>query len=390
MAFAELGRRLRLGMVGGGPGSLIGPVHRVAARLDDRWELCAGAFSSNAERSARTGRETFVAPERCYGRWEEMIEREQARPAGSRLDAIAIVTPNHLHAGPAIAALDAGFHVICDKPLAATLADAEAIAAAVERSGRTFVLTHTYTGYPMVRQMRAMARAGTLGRLRVTHVQYAQDWLAKPIEKQGHAQAAWRVDPARSGAGGCVGDIGTHAFHLAAYTTGLQAEAICADLSAFGEGRVLDDNVHMLLRYPGGVRGMLWASQVATGKGNGIRLGLYGEAGGVEWFQEQPNQLRYTAVGEAPVILDRAGPGPVAAAYAPRTAPFHPEGYLEAFAQLYADAAEVIAARERGADAPEAADGLPGIADGVEGMRFVAAAVESSRRQAWLSRKDWG
>ncbi|MCQ8242416.1 Gfo/Idh/MocA family protein [Rhizosaccharibacter radicis] len=389
MPYPFFSRRLRLGMIGGGPGSLIGPVHRIGARLDDRWSLEAGAFSSDAARNAEAGRECFVAPDRCYDDWREMIRAEASRGA-DRLDAISIVTPNHLHAGPAIAALEAGFHVICDKPLAATLAEADAIAAAARASDRLFALTHTYTGYPMVRQARRMVQEGRLGRLRIVQIQYAQDWLSRALEKTDNRQAGWRTDPTRSGAGGCLGDIGTHGFHLAHFVTGLRAEALLADLSAFGEGRVLDDNVHMLLRYPDGVRGMLWATQVAPGKGNGVRIGVYGTEGGVEWFQEQPNQLRWTPTGEAARILERGGADDgTGRGYTTRTAPYHPEGYLEAFAQLYEDAAELIAAREENRAPDPIAALLPGIEAGIDGMEFVAGALASHQAEAWIAREHW-
>lgn len=380
-------RRLRYAMIGGGPGAMIGPIHRIAARLDDRWELVAGALSSDPTRAAEGAADCRIPADRGYADWRTLIAGETAR-SEDRIDAVAIVTPNHLHAGPAIAALDAGFHVICDKPLAASLEDGRAIARAVERSGRAFVLTHTYSGYPMVREMKAMVEAGALGRLRTIQVQYAQDWLTAPLEREDNKQAAWRTDPARSGAGGALGDIGTHAYHLSGFVTGLRAEALCADLSSFGEGRTLDDNAHMLLRYPGGVKGMLWASQVAPGKGNRLQLGLYGSEGGVEWDQEQPNQLRYTSVGSPAVILERGGAGGVGG-YMTRLPAHHPEGYLEAFAQLYSDAADLIAARQAGTAPTGAAAALPGIEDGIEGIRFVAAAVASSRAQAWLARAEW-
>ena len=384
-----LGRRLRFGMIGGGPGSLIGPVHRIAARMDDRWSLEAGAFSSDAGRNAQAGRELFLPPERVHADWRAMIAAEAARDS-DRLDAIAVVTPNHLHADPAIAALDAGFHVLCDKPLAATLEEARAVADAVARSGRLFALTHTYSGYPMVRQARAMVQSGALGRLRVVQVQYAQDWLTRPLEASGHRQASWRTDPARSGAGGALGDIGTHAYHLAGFVSGLQADALLADLSSFGEGRQLDDNVHMLLRYPGGVRGMLWATQVAPGKGNQVRLGLYGSDAGLEWHQKQPNQLRHCRHGAPVEILERGGADGGFGGYATRLPGHHPEGFLEAFAQLYADAAELISAELEGRAPAASATLLPGIEAGVDGMRFVAGAVASGRTQSWLERQQWG
>jgi predicted dehydrogenase len=375
-------RRLRYAMIGGGPGAMIGPIHRFAARLDDRWELVAGALSSDSERAAQGANECRIDPDRSHADWRALLAAEAAR-GENRIDAVAIVTPNHLHAAPAIAALEAGFHVLCDKPLAGTLEDAEAIAAAARKAGRVFVLTHTYSGYPMVREMKAMVAAGALGRLRTIHAQYAQDWLTEASDSK---QAAWRTDPARSGAGGALGDIGTHAYHLASFVTGLRAEALCADLSAYGEGRQLDDNAHILLRYPEGVKGMLWASQVAPGKGNQLRLGVYGSEGGVEWDQEHPNQLRFTRFGTPTQILERGGASAYGG-YTTRLPPSHPEGYLEAFAQLYTDAADLILAHAAGEAAPTA---LPGVEDGIEGLRFITAAVASNRKGAWLARAEWG
>ncbi|SER55080.1 Gfo/Idh/MocA family protein [Sphingobium sp. YR768] len=379
-------RRLRYAMIGGGPGAMIGPIHRIAARLDDRWELVAGALSSDPQRAAQGAADCRIAPDRSYADWQSLIAAEAARDQ-DRIDAIVIVTPNHLHAAPAIAALEAGFHVICDKPMASSLDEAQAMARAAQASGRAFILTHTYAGYPMVRQMRAMVQSGLLGKLRIIQAHYAQDWLATPLEQQDNKQAAWRTDPARSGGGGALGDIGTHAYHLASFVTGLQVEALCADLSAFGEGRRLDDNIHMLLRYPDGVRGMLWATQVAPGKGNQLRLSLFGSAGGVEWDQEFPNQLRYTPIGEPSRMLERGNDLMGIGGYTTRLPGHHPEGYLEAFAQLYSDAAEQILALD--AAAPSSTPALPGIEDGVEGMRFITAALVSNRRRAWLPRSLW-
>lgn len=372
-------RRLRLGMVGGGRGAFIGAVHRMAARLDDRYELVAGALSSDPARARESGADLFLAPDRCYASWQEMARAEAGRD--DRIDVVAVVTPNHMHHGPAKAFLEAGFHVICDKPLTTTVEDAEDLASAVGRTGRVFVLTHNYTGYPMVRQARAMVAAGEVGRVRVVQVEYPQDWLTTRLEADGQKQASWRTDPARSGVAGCVGDIGTHAFNLAEFVTGLRCEALAADLTAFVEGRALDDNAHMLLRFAGGARGMLWASQVAPGNENGLKLRVYGEKGGLEWRQEQPNQLRHAPFGEPPREIARGshGAGPEAA-HATRIPSGHPEGYLEAFAQIYRDAADLIEGR-----APEAGALLPTVHDGVRGVRFIHAAVASARQGAtWV------
>ena len=377
-------RRLRLGMVGGGRGAFIGAVHRIAARLDDRYEFVAGALSSDPERARASGAELFLAPERCYASFAEMARAEAARDDG--IDVVSVVTPNHLHHDAAKAFLEAGIHVICDKPLTTSVEDAEDLAAAVERTGLVFVLTHNYTGYPMIRQARAMVEAGELGSLRVVQVEYPQDWLTTRLEASGQKQADWRTDPARSGIAGCVGDIGTHAFQLAEFVTGLRCTQIAADLTTFVEGRRLDDNAHMMLRYDNGARGMLWASQVAPGNENGLRLRIYGDKGGLEWFQEQPNALRFAPFGEPPRTITRGGAGSDAAAgHATRIPSGHPEGYLEGFAQIYRDAADLIAARMGGPQPDAQAALVPTVRDGVRGVRFIHAAVESSRRGAsWV------
>jgi predicted dehydrogenase len=377
-------RRLRLGMVGGGPGAFIGAVHRIAARMDDRFELVAGALSSDPAKSKAAALELHIAPERAYGSFAEMAAAEAKRP--DRIDAVSIVTPNHVHFGPAKAFLEAGIHVICDKPLTTTVEDALALAEIVKKSGLIFGLTHNYTGYPLVRQAREMIEAGEVGRIRVVQVEYAQDWLTTAVEATGQKQAVWRTDPAQSGPGGSLGDIGTHAYNLACFVTGLRCEQVAADVSIFVPGRRLDDNVQVLLRLEGGARGMLWASQVATGNENNLRLRVYGDKAGLEWGQENPNYLRFTPYGKPPVTISRAGAGATASAkHASRIPAGHPEGYLEAFAQLYADLAEQIAARNEGR-APAAASLLvPGVKEGVEGVQFVAGVLESSKRNsAWV------
>ena len=371
-------RRLMLGMVGGGDGAFIGGVHRMAARLDDRWTLVAGAFSSDTARSQAFGRSLGLADERSYGDWQAMARAEAAR--SDRIDAVAIVTPNHLHHAPAKAFLAAGIAVICDKPLTTTLPDALDLAAVVETSGKPFVLTHNYSGYAMVRQMRSMVTDGLLGALRVVQAEYAQDWLAS--DQSGNKQADWRGDPARAGAGGALGDIATHAYHLATFVTGETAQAISAETSRFVHGRLLDDDVQIRLRWAGGARGQLWASQVAIGVANGLRLRIYGEKAALEWSQEEPDLLHYTRLGEAPRLLRRGGPGLSPAAQAATRIPAgHPEGYLEGFARIYADAADLIA----GGSAPM----LPGISDGVDGVRFIEAAVASAAADGrWVALND--
>ena len=379
-----LGRRLRLGMVGGGRDAFIGAVHRIAARIDDRYELVAGALSSDPDKARASASDLGLAPERAYGSFAEMAAAEAARDDG--IDAVAIVTPNHLHHAAAKAFLEAGIHVICDKPLTSTLEDAESLQALVDSSGLVFGLTHNYTGYPLVRQAREMVAEGALGPIRLVQAEYVQDWLSTPLEETGQKQAEWRTDPARSGPAGCVGDIGTHAFNLARFVTGLELEELAADLQTFVPGRRLDDNAHILLRFAGGARGMLWSSQVAPGNENGLRLRVYGEAGGLAWGQENPNELIHTPLGEAPRRLTRGGPGlGAAAARATRIPPGHPEGYLEGFAQLYLDLAEQIEARLTGRAPDPAALLVPTVADGVEGVRFIARSVESSAEGGvWL------
>ena len=381
---ASTNRRLRLGMVGGGPGGFIGAVHRIAARLDDRFELVAAALSSDPERSRKAALDLHIAPDRAYGSFVEMAAAEAAR--ADRIDAVSIVTPNHLHFAPAKAFLDAGIHVICDKPLTTTVEDAVALAQMVHKSGLIFGLTHNYTGYPTVRQAREMVAAGELGRIRLVQVEYAQDWLTTPLETTGQKQAVWRTDPAQSGPAGSLGDIGTHAYNLACFVSGLRCEQVAADVSIFIPGRRLDDNVQMLMRYEGGVRGMLWASQVAPGNENNLRLRVYGDKAGIEWRQEDPNVLRFGPYGKPPVLITRGGPAATASAkHASRIPSGHPEGYLEAFAQLYTDLAEQIAAREAKRAPAPASLLVPTVEDGVAGVQFIAAVLESSRQNAaWV------
>src|SRR5229473_2735690 len=377
-------RRIRLGMVGGGPGAFIGAVHRIAARMDDHYELVAAALSSDPARSRAAAQDLHIAPERAYGSYTEMARAEAARP--DRVEAVAIVTPNNLHYAMAKTFVEAGFHVICDKPLTTTLEEALDLEKIVKRSNIIFGLTHNYTGYPMVRQARQMIADGELGKIRIVQVEYAQDWLATPLEQTGQKQAAWRTDPAQSGPGGSLGDIGTHAYNLACFVTGLRCDQLAADVSIFVPGRRLDDNVQMLLRFDGGARGMLWASQVATGNENNLRLRVYGEKAGLEWGQENPNYLRFTPYGKPPVTISRAGAGATASAkHASRIPSGHPEGYLEAFAQLYADLAEQIAARNARRAPMPASLLVPKVEDGVDGVRFIAGVLESSRQNsAWV------
>ncbi len=366
-------KRIRLGMVGGGTGAFIGYVHRVAARIDGDYDLVAGALSSRPEVAKESGRNLGFAEDRIYTSYEEMARAEAARPDG--IQAVAIVTPNHMHYGPAKAFLEAGIHVICDKPITSTIEDARKLAEIKPKNGAKFLLTHNYTGYPLIRQAREMIESGALGKIRVIQAEYPQDWLAEATDDD-NKQAAWRTDPARSGAGGAIGDIGTHAYNLLRFVTGLKTDSVSADLTSFVPGRKLDDNVHIMLRFEGGAKGMLWASQVAVGCENGLQLRIYGEKGGLEWRQDNPNYMWFTEFGKPKQLLTRGGAisGNAASTMNVRIPSGHPEGYLEAFATLYSQFAAVI--RGEGA----AYEGLlPTLADGVEGMQFIMASVASSQ-----------
>lgn len=375
--------RIQLGMVGGGNDAFIGGVHRIASRIDDRFELVAGALSSTPEKSRASGKALGLP--RIYDDFSQMAAAEAALDNG--IEAVSIVTPNHMHFAAAKEFLERGIHVICDKPLTATMDEAHAMARAVENSKALFVLTHNYTAYPMIRQAKAMIAAGELGELRVVQAEYPQDWLTESLENEGLKQAEWRTDPARSGVGGSVGDIGTHAHNLACFVTGLTVEKLAADLQSFGAGRQLDDNVHTLLRFSGGARGMLWCSQVAPGNENGLKLRVYGTKGGLEWSQEDPNYLWFTQQGKPKQLVTRAGAGANEAAGAVSRVPAgHPEGYLEGFANLYTEAADAIRAVQGGASRESAMGLLPGIEQGMAGMAFITACVESSARDAaWVS-----
>ena len=373
-------RRLRLGMVGGGQGAFIGAVHRIAARIDDRFELVAGALSSDPQRAQASADEAGIA--RSYASWDEMARAEAARDDG--IDAVAIVTPNHLHAPVATAFLNAGIHVICDKPLAITLVEGEALAKLAREKNRLFALTHTYSGYPMVRHARELVERGEIGEVRVVQVEYAQDWLAKPIELTGeNRQAVWRTDPKQSGRAGCLGDIGTHAYHLAAFATGMVPKQIVAELHTFVEGRQVDDHIQAMLRYENGARGMLWASQVASGEENALRLRVYGTKAGIAFDQQNPNELLFTPLGGTTQRLTRGRVDSAIAQHATRVPPGHPEGYLEAFAQLYKDAALQIEAIDAGLPVPEASRLLTTVDDGVAGLRFINAVFESHAKLQW-------
>jgi predicted dehydrogenase len=373
--------RIRLGMVGGGQGAFIGAVHRIAARLDDQYDFCAGALSSDAGRALASAAELGLASERSYPDVAAMVAGESARDDG--IEAVAIVTPNHVHFPAAKAFLEAGIHVICDKPMTVTSAEAAQLVELAAQQARILAVTYNYSGYPMIRQARAMVANRELGEIRLVQAEYAQDWLTEPLEASGQKQAAWRTDPARSGAGGCVGDIGTHAYQLACFVSGLQATALCAELTAFVPGRQLDDNAHVLLRFGNGAKGMLWASQVAPGNENNLTLRVYGDQAGLSWRQEEPNELLFTRFGQPPQRITRGGAGAGdAAARVTRIPAGHPEGYLEGFATLYREIAEAI----RGARSGTASDApFPRGEDGARGVAFIEATVRSSAAgAAWV------
>ncbi|WP_237072525.1 Gfo/Idh/MocA family protein [Pseudaestuariivita rosea] len=370
---------LKLGMVGGGQGAFIGGVHRMAARLDGHWTLIAGAFSSDPARAHASAKQLGVAPDRSYDSFEQMAAQEATRD--DRIDAVSIVTPNHLHAPAAIAFLKAGIPVICDKPLTATEDQAIELAKVVRSTGTPFFLTHNYTGYPLIREAREMIARGDLGQIRVIQAEYAQDWLAEAIETDGQKQAAWRTDPAKSGAGGAIGDIGTHALNLINFVTGEAPSALSADLQSFVSGRKLDDNAHIMLRFDSGARGMIWVSQVAVGCENGLRIRVFGEKAGLEWAQEDPNRMKFSELGRPTRWLTRAGAG--TGALATRIPAGHPEGYLEAFATLYTEIAQSLQGDQT------AARLIPGLQDGLAGMTFITKCVRSTAKDGqWVNLGD--
>jgi predicted dehydrogenase len=379
------GGRLRVGMIGGGRNAFIGAVHRMAMRLDDLIELKAGALSSNANNARASGADLGLQPDRVYSDYREMAAREAARRDG--VEAAVIVTPNHLHFPVAKAFLEAGIDVICDKPLSTTLAEATELVELTRATGLIFAVTLNNTGYPMVRQAREMIEGGALGELRVVHAAYIQDWLTLPIDAEGQKQAEWRTDPERAGASACLADIGVHAHNLTLFVTGLEVEAVSADLTTFVPGRRLDDNAHVLMRFVGGARGLLTASQVAVGNLNNLSLKVYGSRAGLEWSGEEPETLRFTPYGEPSRMLRRGGPGNTPFAVDGSRMPGgHPEGYIEGFANLYRGAAELISARRAGRAPATTAKLTPNVLDGARGVAFIEAAVESSRNDgAWTS-----
>lgn len=379
-----LTRKLRYGMIGGGRGAFIGGVHRIAAQMDGQAELVAGAFSSDPERSKASGADLFLDPSRVYGSYQEMAKAEAAR-TDDRLDFIVIVTPNHQHFPPAKLFLESGFNVVCDKPVTFNLAEAKALKKVIAKSKKVFALTHNYTGNTMVKQAREFVRNGTLGTIRKVVVEYPQGWLSTRIEASGQKQAGWRTDPKRSGAAGCIGDIGTHAENLAHYITGLEIEELCADLTTFVKGRKLDDDGNILLRFKGGAKGILHSSQISVGDENNLNIRVYGDKAGLEWYQEHPNEL-HLKYPDQPKQIWRRGNGynGAAAQKFTRIPAGHPEGYLEAFGNIYREAFRAIAAEVEGQPQPKDLD-FPTIDDGLEGMAFIETAVKSSAQGAkWV------
>lgn len=380
-------RKINMGMVGGGPGSFIGIIHFNGAVLDGQIELVCGAFSSDPKKSRETGKSYYLPENRVYGSYQEMIEKEKKLPEGERMDFICIATPNHVHFGPAKMALENGFHVVSDKPLTFTTAEAEELVELVEQTGLIFAVTHAYTGYPLVKEAREMIAKGELGKIRKVVSEYPQGWLSDPIERENQTQASWRTDPARSGKSGCMGDIGTHALNLAEYVTGLQVTELCADLSILVEGRPLDDDGNVLVRYNNGARGIIYASQISAGEENGLRIRVYGEKGGIEWVQAEPNRLEVKWT-DRPLEIRKPGNPYMSniAQFNTRMPPGHPEGLIEAFANIYRNVAICIQSRLEEKDPPAEALDFPGVHDGLRGMQFIDKLIESSEsQQKWVT-----
>ena len=375
---------IRLGMVGGGQDSFIGEVHRIAARLDDNYLFCAGALSSDSKRSQISGSELGLEKDRSYKNYEAMIKGESSRD--DRIEAVSIVTPNNMHFPIAKRFLQAGFHVICDKPMTVTTNEADELIKLADQHNLIFAVTYNYSGHPMIRRAQAMIENGEIGAIRVVQCEYVQDWLAESIEKEGHKQALWRTDPLQSGLGGCIGDIGTHAFHLACFVSGLEPEALCADISIFGAGRKLDDNANVLLRFKGNARGIIWASQVAIGNENNLKLRIFGKQGGLSWRQEEPNELIFSPLNQpSQKITQNSSRVNNEASSITRVPAGHPEGYLEGFATIYSEIAHAIIATRHG----EAADqnvSFPTAEDGRAGVNFIEAVVRSSNEgSVWVN-----
>ena len=375
-----MNRKLRMGMVGGGKDAFIGSIHRLAANMDGLIEIVAGALSINPEIAKESGKMLFLAEDRTYTTYEEMMEKESKLPADKRIDFVTIVTPNFAHFAPAMLALEKGFHVVIEKPMTFTLDEAKQLKKKVEETGLLLCLTHTYSGYPMVRQARAMVRDGALGKIRKIYVEYPQGWLSKMSEREGNAQAAWRTDPKRSGKAGAMGDIGTHAAHLAEFVSGLKITHMCADLNIMVPGRALDDDGNVLLKFDNGAAGVLMASQVAAGEENALKIRIYGELGGLEWAQHEPNTLLAKWLDKPTQILRAGSNGFIApeASFNTRTPAGHPEGYLEAFGNLYRNFALALSARMDGTQVPAVVD-FPSVEDGIRGMAFIDMVVKSGQ-----------
>jgi predicted dehydrogenase len=379
-------RKLRMGMVGGGPGAFIGEIHRKAARMDGGIDIVAGAFDIDPKKSRQMGRELCLDKKRVYNDFQTMIEKESALPADERIDFVSVCTPNHMHFPIAKAFLEAGFHVMCEKPMTLTVKEAEQLKVVVQKTRKVFGLMHTYTGYPMVKLARDMVKQGDLGKIRKVVVQYPQGWLARAAENEGSQQAAWRTDPKKSGAAGCMGDIGTHAANLAEYVSGLTIKEIAADLTAFVKGRRLDDDGNCLLRFSKGAKGLLHSSQISIGQENNLAIWVYGEDASLEWHQEHPNYL-YVDTINAPTQIwkrgnDYVGEKSEAAGRGTRTPFGHPEAFLEAFANNYVNFADTIRYREKRVKVPQVVSDFPGMKDGVAGMKFIDAVVKSSKKNA--------
>jgi len=381
-------QKIRLGMVGGGQGAFIGAVHRIASRIDDRYELLAGAFSSNAEKAITSGQEIGIDEDRNYKNFNEMIEAESSRE--DKIDAVAIVTPNHMHHPIALAFMNKGFNIICDKPLAMNLKQCEELVQSKQDNDVLFALTHNYTGYPMIRNARALCHNGDLGKIRVIQAEYAQDWLTEDLENKtkndGNKQASWRTDPSQSGAGGCIGDIGTHAYNLIRYVTGLDTQEISAELTSFVPGRNLDDNAQISLRFKEGAKGTIWSSQIAPGNENHLQIRIYGEKAGLEWCQEDPNYLYFTKYGEPKQKITRGGAGALNVSNeVTRIPPGHPEGYLEGFANIYTDVANALIDKKNGTFNPDNHQ-FPSVEDGLEGIKFIERSIaSSSSNSSWVN-----
>jgi len=372
--------KLRLGMIGGGQGAFIGAVHRIAARIDGDYELVCGAFSSNAEKSKASGAALGLSPERSYASYEELIEKEKQLPESERVQVISIVTPNHMHFGPTKMALENGFHVVLDKPMTFSLAEAKELEKVVKSSGKLFCLTHTYTGYPMVKEAKQLVKAGKIGKVRKIYVEYPQGWLSTALESEDNKQASWRTDPGKSGIAGAMGDIGTHAFNLMEYVTGLEVTQLCADINIVVEGRKLDDDGAVLIKLNNGASAVLTATQIAAGEENNVKIRVYGETGSLEWQQWDANTLIVKPINQ-PWEIWRTGAGYVSsyASHNTRTPGGHPEGYLEAFANLYHNFALCVNAQIEGTKASPEAQDYPGIEEGVRGMAFIENVIESGK-----------